>query len=170
MKTEKDHPLGLLALPLLDWRAYFVAGLVAGLTTLLISLTLSAVVLGDPGFILRITASLVLGPEVIPVTDGTSPLSLFTGLLLHFALSFTYALLIVVVIHRWGLVVGFVGGALIGLALYVIDIYAVSAFFPWIYPLRNWLLLVTHMILGGLVGVVYELLDKYDIPFPVSNA
>jgi len=170
METERDHPPGLLALPHLDWRAYFVAGLAAGLTTLLISLTLSAVVLGDPGLILRITASLVLGPEVIPVTEGSSPLILLTGLLLHFALSFTYALLIVLVIHRWGLVVGLIGGALIGLALYVIDIYAVSFFFPWIYPLRNWLLLLTHMILGGLVGVVYELLDEYDLPFPVSGA
>ena len=170
METDRGHQPGLLALPHLDWHAYFVAGLVAGLTTLLAALVLCGVVLGEPGFILRVTASLVLGPEVIPVTQGSTAQILLIGLLVHFALSFAYALLIVLVIHRWGLVVGFVGGVLMGVAFYVIDIYALSYFFPWIYPLRNWLLLLTHMILGGLVGVVYELLDKYDLPFPVSGA
>ncbi|TFH66706.1 MAG: hypothetical protein E4G90_02155 [Gemmatimonadales bacterium] len=169
METEKRHRPGLLALPHLDWHAYFVAGLVASLTTLLAGLVLCEVILGEPTFILRITASLVLGPEVIPVTEGTTALILLVGLVLHFTLTFAYAFLIVLVIYRWGLAVGLVGGALLGLALYVIDIYALSYFFPWIYPLRNWLLLLTHMMLGGLVGVAYELLDQYDLPFPVSN-
>jgi hypothetical protein len=169
METEKRHRPGLLALPHLDWHAYLVAGLVASLTTLLAGLVLCGVMLGEPTFILRITASLVLGPEVIPVTEGTTAVILLVGLVLHFILTFAYAFLIVLVIHRWGLAVGLVGGALLGLALYVIDIYALSYFFPWIYPLRSWLLMVTHMMLGGLVGVAYELLDQYDLPFPVSN-
>jgi hypothetical protein len=103
------------------------------------------------------------------VTEGTTAVILLVGLVLHFILTFAYAFLIVLVIHRWGLAVGLVGGALLGLALYVIDIYALSYFFPWIYPLRSWLLMLTHMMLGGLVGVAYELLDQYDLPFPVSN-
>jgi hypothetical protein len=169
METSKAQERGLLDLPHLDWRAYIVAALVAGLTALIAGLGLCGVVLGEPAFILRITASLVLGPEVIPVTAGSTPIVLLTGSLLHFALAFAYALVIVLVIHRWGMVVGFIGGVLIGAALYVIDIYALSFFFPWIFPLRNWLLLLTHMILGGLVGVDYELLDNYDLPFPVSG-
>jgi hypothetical protein len=31
------------------------------------------------------------------------------------------------------------------------------------------MLLVTHIILGGLVGAVYELLDEYDLPFPAGS-
>ncbi|MDF1500352.1 MAG: hypothetical protein P1P76_07785 [Anaerolineales bacterium] len=170
METIKTHRSRLLDRPHLDWRAYFVTALVAGLTTLIAGLVLCGVVLGEPGFILRVTASLVLGPDVIPVTEGSTALVLLIGVLLQFALSFAYGLVIVLVIHRWGLLVGLVGGVLIGAALYVIEIYALSFFFPWIYPLRNWLLLLTHMILGGLVGVVYELLDKYDLPYPASGA
>ena len=170
METNKAQQGGLLDLPRLDWRAYIVAALVAGLTALIAGLVLCGAVLGEPAFILRVTASLVLGPEVIPVTDGSTPIILLTGSVLHLALAFVYALVIVLVIHRWGMVVGFVGGALIGAALYVIDIYAMSFFFPWIFPLRNWLLLLTHVILGGLVGVVYELLDHYDLPFSVFGS
>jgi len=169
METKKAQQSRLLDLPHLDWHAYFVAAIVAGLTTLIAGLVLCGVVLGEPTFIIRITASLVLGPEVIRVTEGSTPLIFLAGMLLHFALAFAYALVIVLVIHRWGLIVGLVGGVSIGVAFYVINFYAMSFFFPWIYPLRNWLLLLAHMILGGLVGVVYELLDSYDLPFAVSG-
>ncbi len=170
MASEKRQRSGPMALPHVDWRAYSMAGFGAGLAALLANLLLSDLVLGEPGFILRMTASLLLGPDVIPVTEGNSTLTILVGLLIHFALSFVYAFLVVLLIHRWGLLIGLVGGALAGLALYVINIYALSYFFPWIYPVRNWMLLLTHMILGGLVGVIYELLDKYDLPFPVVSA
>lgn len=167
MKTKKAD---LLARPHLDGRAYATAALVGGLTALLAAVVLSGVVLGEPAFLLRISASLALGPEVVPATAGNTASTLLVGVIIHFALSFAYAFLIVLVIHRWGLVVGFIGGALTGLALYVINIYAISYFFPWIYPLRSWLLLLTHMVLGGFVGIVYELLDQYDLPFPAASA
>jgi len=160
----------LLARPHLDGRAYGIAGLVGGLTALLSALVVSGVVLGDPGSLLRISASLVMGPDVVPATAGNTAGILLVGVLVHFALAFIYALLIVLIIHRWGLLVGLIGGALVGLALYVINIYAISYFFPWIYPLRSWMLLMTHMVLGGFVGAVYELLDKYDLPFPAVSA
>jgi hypothetical protein len=169
MKTEKMSGTGFLALPHLDGRAYAIAALTASVTSLVAGLLLFGIVLGDPAFLLRVDASLLIGPTVIPVTAGNPPLVLLAGLLVHFVLGFAYAGLIILVIHRWGMAVGLVGGALIGLALYVIGVYAVSYFFPWIYPLRNWMLMVTHIILGGLVGAVYELLDEYDLPFPATS-
>jgi hypothetical protein len=156
--------------PHLDGRAFLIAAVVGGVTALLAALVISAAVLGEPSLLLRMTASLVLGPDVIPVTAGSSAGVLIIGLLIHLGLTFVYAFLVVLVIHRWGLVVGLVGGALVGLALYAINVYALSYFFPWIYPLRSWMLLLTHMILGAFVGVVYELLDKYDLPFPATSA
>jgi hypothetical protein len=158
-----------MARPHLDWRAFVVAAIVGGATALIAALAASAAVLGEPTLLLRMTASLVLGPDVIPVTAESDAGILLIGLLIHLVLTFGYAFLVVLVVHRWGLVVGLVGGALVGLALYVINIYAVSYFFPWIYPLRSWMLLLTHVILGAFVGVVYELLDKYDLPFPVTG-
>ena len=169
METEKTSGTGFLALPHLDGRAYVVAALTAGMTSLVAGALMSGIVLGDPAFLLRVNASLLMGPSVIPITAGNSPQVLLAGLLVHFALGFAYAGVIVLVVHRWGMAVGLAGGALIGLALYVIGVYAISYFFPWIYPLRNWMLMVTHIMLGGLVGAVYELLDEYDLPFPAAT-
>lgn len=170
MQSKATKRSDFLALPHLDRRAFVMASLGAGLAALLASLLLSGIVLGDPEFLVRVAASLVLGPEVIPATSEGSAAIILVGLLVLLALALVYGLLIVLVVHRWGLVVGLIGGALIGAALYVIDIYAVSYFFPWIYPMRNWMLLLTHMVLGGTVGVIYELLDKYDLPFPATQA
>ncbi len=167
MKAKRAN---LVALPHLDWRAFIIAALVGGLTALVGALVASGVAVSEPTLLLRMSASLVLGPDVIPVTAGNTAGVLLVGLLIHFALAFAYAFLVVLLIHRWGLVVGFIGGALVGLALYVIDVYAISYFFPWIYPLRSWMLLLTHLVLGAFVGVVYELLDRYDLPFPAASA
>jgi hypothetical protein len=158
-----------MARPHLDWRAFVIAAAVGGVTALIAAIALSAAALGEPSLVLRMTASLALGPDVIPVTAGKPAGILLIGLLIHLVLTFVYAFLVVLVVHRWGLVVGLVGGALVGLALYAINVYALSYIFPWIYPLRSWMLLLTHVILGAFVGVVYELLDKYDLPFPVTN-
>ncbi|HET7009456.1 MAG TPA: hypothetical protein VFI11_01670 [Anaerolineales bacterium] len=169
MDTRQVSEARALALPRLDVRAYGIAALTASASSLIAGLLLSGIALGDAAFILRVSASLLMGPSVIPVMAGNPPLVLLAGLLVHFALGFVYAGLIVLVIHRWGMAIGLVGGALLGLALYTIGIYALSYFFPWIYPLRNWILLLIHLILGGLVGVVYELLDAYDLPFPAAS-
>jgi len=169
MEAYKESGSGLLALPHLDGKAYAAASLSGSAVSLVAGALLFGIVLGDPGFMLRVNASLLMGPAVIPATAGNPPQVLLAGLLVHFVLGFVYAGLIVVVIHRWGMAVGLVGGALLGLALYLIGVYAISYFFPWIYPLRNWMLLVTHLILGGLVGAVYELLDEYDLPFPAAS-
>lgn len=168
MEANRTTRSEMLALPHLDGRACVVAALTASATSLVAGALLFGIVLGDPAFLLRVNASLLLGPAVIPVTAGNPPLVLLAGLLVHFALGFAYAGLIILVIHRWGLAVGLIGGAFLGMTLYVIGVYAVSYFFPWIYPLRNWIFLASHMILGALVGFVYEMLDSYDVPFPAG--
>lgn len=152
--------------PHIDWRAYWISAVGGGVIALLTGLILSAVILSEPDFILRVTGSLVLGPGVIPITEGNPILITITGVLVTFLLAFAFALLVVLVIHRWGLIIGLIGGMLVGAAIYVISVYGLSYFFPWIYPVRSWMLLLTHVLFGGLVGVLYELFDNYDLPFP----
>lgn len=155
--------------PHIDWRAFGISALGGGVFSLLISLLLSAVILNEPGFILRLTASQILGPEIIPVTEGNPFQVYLVGLLVHLVISAVYAILVVLVIHRWGLIVGLIGGMLIGLAIYTITIYAVSYFIPWIYTLRSWISLVSSISLGGSIGFIYELFDSYDLPFPQTK-
>mgnify|MGYP006294664701 CR=1 FL=1 len=169
MVANESNPLPPFR-PHLDWRAYGIAALGGGLFTLLTGFLISAITLGEPGINLRVAASLFLGPEVIPAT-ADSPLQVYLlGVLVHFLIAALYALLVVLVIHRWGLIVGLIGGALIGLAVYTITIYALSYFIPWIFPLRSWMATLNSLFLGGAIGVIYELFDSYDLPFPHTKS
>lgn len=161
MSEQSLHPVK----PTIDLRAFWIAAFTGGIAALLASVLLSQIILSEPGFLLRLSASIVMGPEVVPVTEGNPAAIWIVGILVHFILSAAFALLVVLVVHRWGLIVGLLGGVLVGLAIYAINVYSISYFFPWIYPLRSWMLLAVHLVLGGFVGVVYELLDQYDLPF-----
>lgn len=54
---------------------------------------------------------------------------------------------------------GLVVGGLLGLALYAINYYTFTRFFPWFFPVRNWTDVVSHILFGALAGGVYEALE-----------
>ena len=152
----------IAAKPRLDWLAWLASGVGSGLLSLLITVLLSNAYLGSPWFLVRVAASLVLGPDVIPTSEAAGAEVIGTGILVHMGLSILYASLIALVIHRWGLLVGFFGGGLIGLALYFINLYALTLAVPWIFSLRSWIIMVGYVAYGALAGTIYELLDEDD--------
>lgn len=144
------------------WRAVFIAGLVGGTVFLLTYFLLSTLFLDvDAPFILRYFAGLVLGADQLLEGGATSTI---VGLIVHYVLSLVFAVVVATVIHRWGLTVGILGGAIMGLALYAINIYGLTYFYEWFFALNSRVLLFTHLLYGATVGGVYELLDNYDLP------
>jgi hypothetical protein len=144
------------------WRAIPVAGVVAGLVFLLTNLLLMPLVLGiAPGLILRYIASLVMGDSVL--LDGGVGVMIL-GVVVHFALSLLFTIVIAVVVHRWGLLVGIVGGALLGLSIYAINLYAFTLVFDWFFAINSTILLLSHILFGAVAGGVYEYLDNFDVP------
>ena len=147
----------------ISWRAIPLAGLTAGTAFLLTNLTLTLAVLEvGPGLVLRYFAGLVLGSDVL--IDPSLSVAI-VGVLVHYVLSMLFALVIAIVVHRWGLGVGVVGGAILGLALYGINIYTMTVFFEWFFAINSTVLLLSHVIFGAVAGGVYELFDHYDQPF-----
>jgi hypothetical protein len=138
------------------WRAIPLAGLVAG-TVFIVTLLLEA----SPALFLRYIASLVLGEAVL--TD-TSPGVLVVGALVHYALSLLFTLVITIVVHRWGLLVGIVGGGLLGLCIYAINLYTFTLLFPWFFAIDSPILILSHLLFGMTAGGIYELFDHYDVP------
>lgn len=143
----------------LDFSAAFWAGLIAGTVFLVTMLVLSANLLGSSDIVYRMIAAMLQGEAVlapsVPVDGGL----IGGALLVHYALSLAFGLIVAIVIHRWGLIVGLFGGAALGLALYTINFFSVSYFFPWFFPLRNWIWLLGHVLFGATAGVTYELLE-----------
>jgi len=143
-------------------RAVLIAGIAAGTAFLLCNLILMPLVLQtSPALILRYMGSLVLGSQVVTQTNITS---ILVGLVVHYILSLLLTLLIAIIIHRWGLIVGIIGGAILGLSLYIINLYTFTLFFPWFFAINNLILLISHVIFGAVAGGVYEVFDYYDLP------
>jgi hypothetical protein len=152
-----------------DWEAAIWAGLIGGALYLVVGILLPWIILGDPWLIGRIVASLILGPAVVAPQDGFRLSIFLAAVVVHFVLSVAFAYLVAFVIHRGGIITGLVGGALVGLALYSINFYTASYFFPWTFPLRSWMWAVAHLIFGALVGVIYELLEEERL-VPVGDS
>ena len=145
---------------LVDWRAALWAGLIGGLVFLLLMLFLvPSLAGGNAWVIIRLLASVVLGASILAPPATFSLPALAAGLLVHFALSIAFALLLAYLIHHWGLLIGIIGGAVFGLAIYALNFYTLTIFFPWFYAMRSLPVIIAHVIFGAVTGGVYEALE-----------
>jgi len=145
------------------WRAVLIAAIAAGTVFMAVNIVLTTLFFQiSPALLVRYTASLVMGSGVL--TD-TSALPLVIGMGVHYGLSLLLTLVITIVIHRWGLLMGVVGGGILGIAIYFIDLYALTTFFPWFFAINNTALFLSHVLFGMVAGGVYELFDHFDLPF-----
>ena len=145
---------------LVDWSAAVWAGLIAGTFFLLLLLVATPIVAGGNAWVvLRLLASVVLGSGILAPPATFSLSALLAGIITHYILSLGYALLLAYIIHRWGLIVGLVGGAMFGLALYALNFYTLTFFFPWFFAMRSWPVVLSHIIFGAVAGGVYESLE-----------
>lgn len=150
-------PLGMRQL--VDWRAAILAGLIAGFAFLALQMGLLASLAGSPWVAVRYLGAILLGRGVLPPPATFDAGVLLAALAVHVPLSIAFSCLIAFVIHRWGLWVGLLGGALLGLAIYAINYWTFAQWFPWFLPLRGIVGLVSHVAFGAIAGFVYELLE-----------
>lgn len=140
-----------------DWSAAVWAGLISGLLFLLIASILSAIFYDSLLLPVRMIAAMALGGESI--LNAPSLITILIGLLIHIPISLVFAGVVAFVIHRWGMGVGIIGGGLLGLALYFINFYSLTALFPWFSGLRGGVMIFSHVVFGAAAGGFYELLE-----------
>lgn len=142
------------------WRALLLAWLAAGTAFLLVNVLAMPLVLEIDGTLaLRYFGALLLGPDVLLGDDQTP---LIVGALVNYGLALVFTTVIAIVVHRWGLLVGLLGGAALGLSIYGINLYTMTVFFEWFFALNSVVLLASHVLFGLVAGGVYELFDTYD--------
>ena len=146
---------------LMDWRAAIWAGIVAGIVFLALNLLLvSGLVGSSPWVLVRLIGSVLLGPDVLAPPATFDLGILIAALVTLFVVIILFALLVAFAMHRWGLLVGILGGALFGLAFYLFTFYTMTYFFPWLYTFQSWPLLLTYVVMGATAGGVYEALEE----------
>jgi hypothetical protein len=145
------------------WRAIPIAAACAGVVFLLANMAITTIGMQiSPALMLRYMASLVLGD--VALTGENVLVIVVVGLLVHAVLSLVFTFVITLVIHRWGMVVGIVGGAVLGLCIYAINFYTMTLFFPWFFAMNGLAWAFSHMLFGAVAGGVYERLDTFDMP------
>jgi hypothetical protein len=156
---------------LVDWRAALIAGACAGVVLLLLEMVFTSRAVGSPWIFVRMLGAVVLGPRVLAPPATFDPLVFACALLIHLPLSIAFACLIAFVLHRWGLLVGIAGGAVLGLALYWINYGTVFNLVPWFAPMKSWFTLWAHVVFGAVAGGVYELLEveRFVVESPVER-
>jgi hypothetical protein len=144
----------------MDWSAALWAGIIASVVYFLLSIfAVPALLETNMWVIIRLFASVFLGEDILapPATFDSS--ALIVAVITTLVLSIGFTLLIAFVLHQWGMLVGIIGGAVFGLAIYLINFYSISYFFPWFFALGSWPFVITHIIFGAVAGGVYESLE-----------
>jgi len=142
------------------WKAIPIAWLVAATAFLAVNWIFNPSYLGiSSTFLFPYFASIVLGPDVLIDPSTTT---LIIGGVVHYLLALVFTFIIAIVIHRWGFLIGLIGGGLLGLAFYAINFYTMTLFFDWMFAIHNPVLVTSHVVFGAVAGGIYELLDDYD--------
>lgn len=145
---------------LVDWSASIWAGLVSGVAFLLFNLVMTPMMEGGNAWVmLRLFASPLLGSEVLAPPATNDPWVSVVGTATVLGCSVLYSMVLAVIIHRWGSLVGLLGGTVFGLVLYYINFYTLSFFVPWFFAMRSLSMALSHLLFGALAGWLYESLE-----------
>jgi hypothetical protein len=148
----------------MDKRAATIAGLLAALLSLGLGMATLQYLHENGVGLTRLLATIVLGrgaldPDLTPVSTA-----LAVGVAVHLGLGLVFAFVISFTLHRGGFWVGLIGGGLFGLALYAINTYTMSRFFPEFFYYRSWFMVGLHVAFGALCGGIYEALERDNRP------
>lgn len=96
----------------------------------------------------RLTAAVLMGPEVLP-----PPLTLRWDIVLlaaltHFAISIACTIAPALLASRLPAGPNLVAGAWYGLGIYIVNLHGFTLLFPWFSVARDWATLLTHVFFG----------------------
>lgn len=144
----------------LDLRASFIAGIVAAVVSLAGGMGVLHLLHEQAVMLPRLIATIALGRDALDPEAVSNGNALAAGAAVHLVLGLLFSLVISITLHRWGFWVGLIGGALFGVALYAINTYTMSRFFPEFYDFRSWFMVGFHVVFGALCGGIYEALER----------
>jgi len=105
----------------------------------------------------RVTAAILLGPEVLPPPATFDSRMVLVGMLVHCALSLILAMLWGVVARPWSVEVTALVGAGFGVAVYLVILYGAAAMVPWFADARNAATIMSHAVFGIALALGYSM-------------
>jgi uncharacterized membrane protein YagU involved in acid resistance len=147
----------------IDWRSAILSGIIAGAVFMMLEMLLVPVFVGgSPWGPPRMIAAIGMGRGVLPPPDTFALVPMLVAMVIHFMLSMVLAVILALIVSRVGLGLGMavLVGAAFGLVIYLINFYALTAFFPWFAMARNWISIFAHVMFGAVAALSYMWLQK----------
>lgn len=95
----------------------------------------------------RLTAALVLGPRILAPPTFDWP-AMVVSSVIHFGLSIVYGAVMCAIVRPLAGRPATIAGALLGAALYVVNLHGFTMLFPWFEPARGWITVAAHVVFG----------------------
>lgn len=149
----------------INWNAAIKASLIAGIVFLILELALVAASGGSIWGPPRMIGAIALGKDVLPPPETFHLTSFVAAIVVHFGLSIIYGVIFALVADRaaWTHGVASMVGLMFGLAIYAVNFYGMTAFFPWFAMARNGISIFAHAMFGLALGYSYRKLAPYVV-------
>ncbi len=145
----------------IDWKAAIIAGIIAGAIFMMLEMMLVPLIGGgSPWGPPRMIAAIGMGKDVLPPPADFAVAPLMVAMLIHFPLSIVFAVILAVVIQRFGLGLAILIGAIFGLILYFVNFYGFTAIFPWFAMARNGISIFSHIVFGAAAAWIYKAMAR----------
>lgn len=146
-----------------DWRAAAIAGIVAGVVFLVVELGALWLMGESPWGPPRMIAAIVMGRDVLSQAVPGAGVML-AALAVHFVLSVALGLIMATIMapFRFDSSVGIasLAGAVFGVAVYWVNFYGMTQFFPWFAEARGVLSFLAHAVFGLVAADAYLKLER----------
>ena len=145
----------------IHWKSAILSGIIAGAVFMMLEMLLVPVFLGgSPWGPPRMIAAIGMGQGVLTPPDTFALVPMLVAMAIHFMLSMVLAVLLALIVSRMGMGMAVLVGAAFGLVIYLINFYALTAFFPWFSMARNWISIFSHVMFGAVAALSYKWLQN----------
>jgi len=161
MDTHVHREHDELSAHAINWSAAIWSSVIAGLVFAALEVVMVPVFQGGSMWApLHMIGAIALGPSAMAAPDTFDLPVVGTAVAVHMVLAIVYGVILAYLIQRLDTGMAVVGGALFGLALYFINFYGFTRWFPWFADARDWISIFTHMVQSGLMAYMYKVMDR----------
>lgn len=158
---EYSHDKPVVAMRSIDWKAAIWASIIAGLVFAALEVAMVALVQGkSPWAPLHMIGAIALGSGAMATPDTFDVGVIGTAVGVHMVLALIYGVILAFFITRLDTGMAVIAGAVYGLALYYINFYGFTRWFPWFADARDWISIVNHIVQSALMAYLYKAIER----------
>jgi hypothetical protein len=149
-----------------DWTAAAVSGLAAGAVLMVLDLIWSAIFNAHgPWRTSHMIAPIFIGTDTLKATGYAFSVHVVSiALATHYVLGILFGLVIGAIMSQLRLDAtlgrAVAAGAILGMAIYLINFEGVTGFFPWLAELRGRETMAAHVVFGIVAAVLYRRFNR----------